>query len=763
MSSTGDGPALASLRRSLAAHHPDARVDLLVAAPRHATVADAFVVDPATPVGGPVPWGPLRFADVALGWGDRAGRFAALSVWLSTSTLAEPVVVLPEWAWVTGPLDAGIASLDRAEGALVGVVPGMVDDATGAAAGPLVPEVLVVRPGAAPVGRLWAAALVEQCLDRDEELDPWLQVVAAGGPVALVGDRGWALAPRTVGELAVAGGEGAWTVEGKRLAVASFPDFDPAEPWWYAEAGRAPQLSTSEAPGLRSLCRSYAADLQRSGRAPSHTWATDALVGVPAWPHLRAAFRAEIRHRGRQGLDAPPNPFVPGEAAPFLDWWTGPGDPQGTTAGRAADAIWSVRPDLALAFPAVRGAHQDPFRRWLWSHAAADGVAGVIELPDPPQPVPTVAVRSEALPFGVNLVGYHGSELGLGVAVRRMGLALDAAHIPWQAVTYDRTSSRQRPEEAREGSHPGVDHHFTLVMVTPEQLPLFVADGGGRWLEGHHSVGLWYWEADVMPSAHLGSFHLVDEVWGATEYLRSVFARHTDKPVCHIPVPFQFDEPDVAPGDRERLGLDERFTFLFTFDFLSVVRRKNPLGLVEAYRRAFPEPGPQRLVLKSINGDLFARDRERLLDATADRDDIDLWDRYVAAGDRLALVALADCYVSLHRSEGLGLTMAEAMAMGTPVIASRYSGNLDFMDDASAILVGGEEVLIGPGNYYPAEGHWFDPDLDEAAAAMQQLRADPELASKLAHSARGRIAELSPERVGEAVARRLRQAWRDRR
>jgi glycosyltransferase involved in cell wall biosynthesis len=228
-------------------------------------------------------------------------------------------------------------------------------------------------------------------------------------------------------------------------------------------------------------------------------------------------------------------------------------------------------------------------------------------------------------------------------------------------------------------------------------------------------------------------------------------------------VPFQFDEPDLAPGDRERLGLDDRFTFLFTFDFLSVVRRKNPVGLLEAYRRAFPEPGPQRLVLKSINGDLFPRDRERILDAAAERDDVELWDRYVDAADRLALVALADCYVSLHRSEGLGLTMAEAMAMGTPVIASRYSGNLDFMDDASALLIGGEEVLIGPGNYYPAEGHWFDPDLDEAAAAMRRLRGDPDLAGSLVVEARARIAERSPQRVGAAIVDRLRHLWLERR
>lgn len=763
LSSTGSGPAISCLRRSLGDHHPEATVEVLVTSPRHAAVGSAFVVDPAAPIAPSLPGGGLRHADVSLGWGDAAGRFAALATWLASAPVTEPTVVLPEWAWVAAPLDGVVQEVASTEGALLAVVPGAVDAVTGAAAGPLVPELLVVLPGAASVGRLWLDELAQQCLERDGELDPWTEVVAAGGPVALVGDRGWALSPRTAGELEVGGSAGDWTVDGERLAVASFPGFDPAEPWWYAEPGGVPLVSTSTTAGLRSLCRAYAAAVTATGVAPPTSWATEPLVGVPARPHLRAAYREGVRHCLRQGSPLPANPYLPGEAAAFLDWWTGPGDPQATTAGRAADAIWSVRRDLAQAFPAVRGEHQRAFRRWLWSHAAADGMAGVVELPDPPRPAPVVAVTSEARPFGVNLVGYHGSELGLGVAVRRLGLALDAAHIPWQAVTYDRTSSRKRADEARAGSRPGVDHHFTLVMVTPEQLPLFVSDGGRRWLEGHYSVGLWYWEADVMPPAHLGAFGLVDEVWGATEYLRDVFARHTTKPVEHIPVPFQFDEPQLQPGDRARLGLDERFTFLFTFDFLSVANRKNPLGLVEAYLRAFPEPGPQRLVLKSINGDLFPRERERLLDATADREDIELWDRYVDAGDRLALVALADCYVSLHRSEGLGLTMAEAMAMGTPVIASRYSGNLDFMDDRSALLVGGEEVRIGPGNYYPAEGHWFAPDLDEAAEAMRRIRGDADLGKRLAAAARDRIAERSPERVGEVVGERLRQLWRERR
>ena len=335
---------------------------------------------------------------------------------------------------------------------------------------------------------------------------------------------------------------------------------------------------------------------------------------------------------------------------------------------------------------------------------------------------------------GVNLIGYHGSDAGLGVAVRRISLALDAAGVAWDRVSYDRTSSRQRSVSDGVGSGR---YATNLVLITPEQLPYFRHDVGPEPFADRYTVGLWFWETDVLPPSQLRSLDLVDEVWGATEYLRAVFAAATDKPVIRMPVPLVFADAERGPEVRNRLGLDERFTFLFTFDFLSVARRKNPLGLIAAYRAAVPHPGSARLILKSINGDLFRRAKEEVLAAAADRPDIELWDRYLAADERLSLVAEADCYVSLHRSEGLGLTIAEAMAAGTPVIATGYSGNLDFCTDESSLLVRSSLVKIGPDRVYPSDGRWAEPDLVHASELIRR--------------------PFSAERVGDQMARRLRE------
>jgi glycosyltransferase involved in cell wall biosynthesis len=333
-----------------------------------------------------------------------------------------------------------------------------------------------------------------------------------------------------------------------------------------------------------------------------------------------------------------------------------------------------------------------------------------------------------------------------------MQAALEAAGVPVATVSYDRTSSRQSRAVSRVLDAP---YLVNLLVITPDQLPFFVDDVGPGFFAGHHNVGLWYWETDVLTDRQISSFRWVDEVWGATRYLCDVFERYDRVPVAHVPVPLVFDDPQLVEGDRARLGLDDRFTVLFSFDFLSVVERKNPLGLVEAFCRAF-EPGDgARLILKGINGEVFPAKLEQLLDAVADRPDIDVWDRYLSSRDRLALVALADCYASLHRSEGLGLTMAEAMALGTPVVATAYSGNLDFMDDRSALLVPYQEVLIGEGHLYPAEGHWAEPDLDVAAAHLRRLFDDPDLRRRLGDAAPDALARFGVTEVARVVERRL--------
>jgi len=691
-------------------------------------------------------------------------RFAALAATLASGVLDDAeVLVLPEWAWCVAP-PVGL----QIEPGLIHVVPEWVDgDSTSpirTLGGRLVPEIMTVGPGSSSIARRW--------LDRVVELPPspvgapvvWGDLVAVGGDVAAMNSRSLALSPSSVANTTVSLAGGVPTFGGDLVRVASFPGFKASEPWWYAGPGEVPARSTSALPGLRILCRSYADALEVAGSGEADTvyQLLDAPVpGLALTTGMNQAY-GEAMMRSATGEPLPPNPYLSNEAEAFVSWWSQRPSRGETGISVAADAVWNERGDLHASFPEIRGRHQRDFRRWLWTYGLVEGLLSLAELPDPPRTAPRSSRASGARAggepagprraVGVNLVGYHGSEAGLGVAVRRVGRALDAARIPWQAVNYDRTASRQTAVAERATD---VDYPVTLILITPDQLGFFVRDGGNRWIEDHHVIGLWFWESDVLTAPQRDAFRWVDEVWASTRYLRDAFETAKKVPVHLVPIPLEFDDADTSIEARRRLGLDDRFTVLFTFDFLSVVERKNPFGLIEAYSRAFPGDAGHRLILKSINGDVFPRLKERLLDATADRSDIELWDRYFTSADRMSLVALSDVYSSLHRSEGLGLTLAEAAWVGTPVLTSRYSGPVDFLDDSSAILVGGKEIRVGPGQYYPADGHWFDPDLDEAAAGLRALADDPELGMRLAAAAAERLGEFSALRVGDEMARRL--------
>ena len=214
--------------------------------------------------------------------------------------------------------------------------------------------------------------------------------------------------------------------------------------------------------------------------------------------------------------------------------------------------------------------------------------------------------------------------------------------------------------------------------------------------------------------------------------------------------------PDPS-GVQLPIARDDRFTFLFMFDFFSTLRRKNAAGLIEAFARAFaPGEGP-RLLLKTINGRLRPEAEAELRRKIAEHPDIELVDAYLEPAQNAALLARADCYVSLHRSEGFGLTLAESMALGTPVIATGYSGNTDFTTPHNSYLVDWTPTRVGPEcDIYPAEGSWAEPDLDHAAELMRRVWQRPEEARAKAERAREDIRRLyAPEVVGRLARARL--------
>ena len=564
--------------------------------------------------------------------------------------------------------------------------------------------------------------------------------------------------------------DGALEVDGAPAVALDFTSLDPDAPWLLdADTVVPPRVRLSAHPGLAKLAAKYASGIRRdAARPPRSVRAPVTSLGVAVHPQLRTVFQAAFEEDPTRAIDALPDPFDADRSEELGSWLAQPAaDGSDLGLGRYLASVYRSRPDLRFTYPGVPGEDVAAFLGWADRHGrleaayspalidlalAAEGGAG-----PPPAPRTPHAVRRA----GVNVVGYLRGELGVGESARLMLGALTAGGIPHATASVDRhLQSRQGASYVATAT--GAPYDTTLLCVNADQTPTVTAAIPSL-LERSYRIGMWYWEVEDFPASQHGGFHHVDEVWVATDFVRRAIEPHSPVPVRTITPPLP--RPHLVPGrTRAHLGLPDRPIFLFSFDYLSTVERKNPWGLVDAFEAAFtPGEGPL-LVIKSINAQRRPDQAERLRLRVAGSPDVLLLEDYLDPEDRDALMALCDCYVSLHRSEGLGLTMAEAMAFGKPVIATGYSGNLQFMTEANSFLVPWAPTSIPTGcEPYPPGGTWAEPDLEAAARLMRTVLEDPELAAargrqgaedlRVLHSAEvagrqisARLAELVPAR-----------------
>jgi glycosyltransferase involved in cell wall biosynthesis len=355
---------------------------------------------------------------------------------------------------------------------------------------------------------------------------------------------------------------------------------------------------------------------------------------------------------------------------------------------------------------------------------------------------------------GVNVVGFFRGEFGHGEAGRRVLAAVERASIPHATVTVKTPHHREKHPFTAKGE--GAVYDSNIVCLNPEHMLELAQRGNAELFYGRHTVGVWCWEASRFPDSFRPAFDLVDEIWVASEYVAEIVTEATDKPVHVFPMPVEV--LPAPPLTRADLGLPEkRFVFLFAFDFFSTVERKNPYGLIDAFAQAFEaEEGPL-LVIKTINGGKQAAELKRLRQAAGGRPDIQIVDNYVSGEEMRGLVASCDCYASLHRSEGFGFPLAEAMAYGKPVIATGYSGNLTFMNEENSYLVGFGLTPIPSGSAnYPAGALWADPDVDVGSALMRRVVEDPGEAAGRGRRGRETILQNhSLDRLATFVVERL--------
>jgi glycosyltransferase involved in cell wall biosynthesis len=363
--------------------------------------------------------------------------------------------------------------------------------------------------------------------------------------------------------------------------------------------------------------------------------------------------------------------------------------------------------------------------------------------------------KPSRFPGGVNLIGHYQAETGVGEGARSNLRIIEAADIPCLVNNF--VDPRSYNLESLPGnvteSNPFVTN---LLTVNADEFPTYVSKHRQQ-MVGHFNIGYWAWEVPEFPEEWTPSFGYVDEVWTPSTFTRDAVAARSPVPVTVVPHSIDAGFGDEHTVDRAKFDLrPDTFVFLFFFDFDSYLDRKNPLGLIKAYKKAFGSRKDVELIIKSIHGAGHA-DELSLVQMACIGSNIRVMDCNLTREDKHELMRAADCYVSLHRSEGFGLTLAEAMTCGKPVIATGYSGNLDFMSDEDSFLVPYRLTTIerasGP---YKVGFHWADPDLDYAADAMRQVERQRESAARIGLKARAKVRELlQPATIARSVRGRL--------
>lgn len=362
-------------------------------------------------------------------------------------------------------------------------------------------------------------------------------------------------------------------------------------------------------------------------------------------------------------------------------------------------------------------------------------------------------------PRGINVVGYLDAVLGQGESARRFCDGLDAAGVPWEGfgLRLDVPGARAR-KTTRFGTAP-FPHRVTVLWCNPDRygvdIPVDEPLTAGRF-----TIGRWAWELEEAPAAWRDASAWLDEIWVSSRFVASALRGAVEPPVVVLPLPIAVSA-DVRSLDRARFGVaQDAFLFCFAFDYHSTVARKNPVAVIAAYRQAFAPGEKTALLVKSVNARSCPDEAREVHEAATGRDDIRVVDVALPAEEQDALLAGGDCYVSLHRSEGFGISMAEAMAHGRPVIATGFGGNLDYMDGDAGLLVRHDLVPVGSGGgVYPADGRWAEPDVAHAAALMRQVAADPVAAAERGRRGAAAIAaRFSPAVAGAVAARHVERA-----
>ncbi|NMA49017.1 MAG: glycosyltransferase [Tissierellia bacterium] len=356
---------------------------------------------------------------------------------------------------------------------------------------------------------------------------------------------------------------------------------------------------------------------------------------------------------------------------------------------------------------------------------------------------------------GVNIIGYMSASIGIGETARSIEKALLIAEIPTDSIDYE---DYLKNKNARKKYLNSFKHNINLFNINHiEVMKAMNLIGLQKW-QGKYNIGYWWWELEEFPEEFLDCFLAFDEIWVGSEFVKNSISKKAPVPVIKIPQSVYLPDIDKRITHKSFNLPENAFLFLNMFDFNSSGARKNPVASIEAFRKAFkPDDLSVGLVIKIKESPTHIKEIKSLKKEIEKNKNIYLIDSTLNRESINSLLNIVDAVISLHRSEGFGLVLAEAMYFGKPAIATNWSGNTEYMNYENSCPVDYNLIKIEKSNgYFKAGQYWADPDIECAAQYMKRLLNDSDFYTKISEKGMETIHNYySPKIVGDTIRNRL--------
>ena len=320
----------------------------------------------------------------------------------------------------------------------------------------------------------------------------------------------------------------------------------------------------------------------------------------------------------------------------------------------------------------------------------------------------------------IGIIGYQNHAFGIGSATGDMSICLEEQSFRVEKYAYEDFKEIVSIKDLNNRKQTTGEFDLLINAVTAIHATKLPQASSNEVVPPY--IAYWWWELEELPEYLLKKAELFDEIWAPTTFIYNNLKKVIGDKVALAPLTLRLDW-ETERFTRTDFQLPEDIPiFLVRFDFNSTIDRKNPYAAIEAFKNAFSSHTEAYLLIKTVNGEYNLHLLEELISIVEDRTDIRVWDEKLTRAINNDLMKCVTGYLSLHRAEGLGLNILEAMQAKVPVVTTGYGGNMDFCNNENSFLIPFKLVPVEDRSYlYPPLGVWAEPEIEEAARAIRSI------------------------------------------